>query len=140
MRVISFNEQILNPNHSILQLHNFIFQTHLGVTESERIVAQEIALNAELEFPALPKACESDAVTDLICYEHLSQVVQNKVSTCSFVSIEALTFALWHSIIAHCPYDSKLTLAITKTKPPIQTPNGGVTFKMVGRGLRPATK
>lgn len=64
-------------------------QTHLGVPEWERMVAQTIILDIELEMPT-SQSCLSDAIEDTLDYGQIVARIRETLAEKSFRLVEAL--------------------------------------------------
>lgn len=64
-------------------------ETHLGVPEWERMVAQTIILDIELAMPH-SRSCQSDAIKDTLDYGQIVERVRETLTEKSFRLVEAL--------------------------------------------------
>ena len=64
-------------------------ETHLGVPEWERMVAQTIILDIELELPN-SKSCQTDAIADTLDYGQIVTRIRETLAEKNFHLVEAL--------------------------------------------------
>jgi 7,8-dihydroneopterin aldolase/epimerase/oxygenase len=64
-------------------------ETHLGVPEWERMVAQTIILDIELELPN-SKSCQTDAIADTLDYSQIVARIREMLTEKSFHLVETL--------------------------------------------------
>lgn len=64
-------------------------ETHLGVPEWERMVAQTITLDIDLELPN-SRSCQSDAIADTLDYGRIVARIRETLAEKNFHLVEAL--------------------------------------------------
>ncbi|RDI41345.1 dihydroneopterin aldolase [Aquicella lusitana] len=110
-----------------LQIRQLELRVHLGWPDIERQHEQTVLLDADIFFPAPPKACTTDHLDDTLCYSALINALREYLQTRKFHLIEHLTHEIYQLIRSHLPVKSHLTVRVTK-HPEIQGLTGGIQF------------
>jgi dihydroneopterin aldolase len=84
---------------NIIFLSEVKVETHLGVPDWERMVAQTILLDIEMALPD-DKSCKTDEITDTIDYGLVVTRIRETLKEKSFKLVEALAEHLCQLIIA----------------------------------------
>jgi 7,8-dihydroneopterin aldolase/epimerase/oxygenase len=113
---------------SRLSIKNLQLALNLGWTEQERAVQQTIQLAMLIEFNQPPQACQSDQLTDTICYANLIHLLQTELPKKSYRLIEHLGFAAYQLTKAYFPMAVQVNVNITK-QPIIENFAGYVEFE-----------
>lgn len=113
---------------SKLTLHRIELTVFLGWPASERKTAQTVLLDIDFHFPAFLKACETDELTDTICYADLIPQLQTYINAQSYKLLEHLTYDVYQWLHKKIMREAKLQIRITKF-PPVATLSGGVSFE-----------
>ncbi len=112
---------------SYFTLNQLELKVHLGWEESERAHLQTVWVDIYIHFETQPPACQTDLLTDTICYNLLTQQIKLATSEQSFCLIEYLTQVIYKIIKANCSLPSRVKVGVRK-KPAIDDLNGGVQF------------
>jgi len=81
--------------YSSLLIKEFILTVSLGWSDEERHQPQTIHTNIELQFPRPPMACQSDELSETVCYDRLTQAIQAHIAHKSFRLVEYLAGELY---------------------------------------------
>lgn len=106
-----------NIASSKLILKNLTLSIHLGHTAQEREQQQPIILNTIIKFHKLPLACETDQLTDSVCYKELSEAINEFCASKQFNLLENLGYQLYKFIKDKLPQNVSLWLSIAKITP-----------------------
>lgn len=110
-----------------LKIHDLRLLVHLGCTESEQAVPQEVSFSIKIYFPSPPKGQFTDQLKDTVCYAQVCQLIQEQVHHQSFHLIESLSHQVLKALnnkFPSCP----IQLDTWKVKPPVEWLKGGVTY------------
>jgi dihydroneopterin aldolase len=102
---------------------------HLGCSDSERVVAQEVRFDLQLSFHKPPPACDSDQLSETICYGELSEIIKKTAKYKAFNTVEHLSMQVYKAVRNKIPKDVIVFLRTHKTKPPIDDLLGGAVFE-----------
>lgn len=114
-----------------LKVHNLRMEVRLGCTEEERQAPQAVEWNLELFWKTLPMACESDSLSDSICYHELSKTIASVCAAREYKLIEHLAFVGLQAIKPQLKSLARVFIAVRKLHPPISHPNDGTSFEIV---------
>ncbi len=117
------------PKINRLEIRAFRTRVHLGVTQEERAIAQEVEFDVLVEFVEEPSATQTDQLEDTLCYDVLCQGIETTCSAHPFQLIEALGRAVYDAL----RYSSRhpeiaLQIKVHKLKTPIAGLHGGAWF------------
>lgn len=84
--------------YSFLSLKQLKVPVYLGASREERETKQEIEINLDIMFYALPKACTTDQLKDTICYATLVDAIKIFCLKKPFRMIEHLSYELYKFI------------------------------------------
>jgi len=112
--------------HTRITLNGLMLPVSLGWPTDERINKQMIWLDITLHFPSEPLGCITDLLDDTICYDALTQHIQEKIADKHFRLIEFLAKELYQIIKNYLPNIS-IDICVTK-KPNIKGLTNGVSF------------
>lgn len=112
---------------SMLEINRLMLPIHIGTTEQERMISQDIEFNITIIFLSLPKACESLNVDDTVCYGILTQNIIDFCKDKHFFLIEQLCYELYKYLQQIIKIDSQIKLKICK-RPPIEQIIGNSCF------------
>ena len=73
----------------IIFIQELKVETHLGVPEWERMVAQTVILDIELEMPS-STSCQTDAIADTLDYGRIVARIRATLASKSYHLVEAL--------------------------------------------------
>lgn len=116
---------------SNLLINDLELSVHLGWPDSERDEKQIVHTDIDIHFTHAPKACESDHLTDTLCYATLIDVIREKIAHQHFHLIEHLSYTIYHIIEPLLPAQSHITVRIKK-HPKIEGLAGYVSFSYSG--------
>jgi 7,8-dihydroneopterin aldolase/epimerase/oxygenase len=129
---------ILLPMNTIsscckLTLTDLRYPVRLGVSQMEQATPQMISLTMQLGFVEVPRATQTDQLTDTFCYFALSQAFQDFIRLNEpFHLIEYLGGGLYACAYEYLLNQSAssvmLEMAVKKLTPPVPGLYGGVTF------------
>ena len=106
----------LNNLNSYLKLTNYVLPVHLGVTPEEQKQSQDVVIDIIIKYSTFPKGCDTDIITDTICYQKLTDAIKNFCMDKKFSLIEHLIKQLFVFVKAQLS-DQKLSLSVTKNPP-----------------------
>ncbi|MFZ4404891.1 MAG: dihydroneopterin aldolase [Pseudobdellovibrionaceae bacterium] len=78
------------PSFHSLQIRDYSLQVHLGCSEQEQSILQEVRLSVELRFAKAPSGVFSDDLQGTICYGQLCQAMLDYVKARRFQLIEKM--------------------------------------------------
>ena len=93
------------------------FPVSLGVLPEEKARPTPVSLQVSLDFPTLPKACQSDQLADTVCYDQLSQQLYSVCTTKHFNLIEHCGYEAYHALKHYLQTQNlaaNLSLTLTK--------------------------
>ncbi len=111
-----------------LQLEKIQLDVHLGVTDEERSIPQQVFIFLTIFFPTIPQACINDALEDTVCYHRLCTAIQDYCAGKSFKLIEYLGYQLFTLIRPIIPETAKIHITVEKCNPPIEYLRGSAIF------------
>ncbi len=115
---------------STLKVHALRLEVRLGCTPDERSRPQPVEWNLELSWKNLPMACESDELSDTICYDELTQKIASVCAANEFKLLEHLAYRALQAIRPQLKSLARVRVAVRKLHPPISTPNDGTSFEI----------
>jgi dihydroneopterin aldolase len=93
----------------------------LGVTTTERAIAQDIEFDLALDFSMPPLACKTDVLADTVCYSEIAKWIQAVCDRKEYSLIEHLAFEVKENLRSLLPTEvSGGVLALRKFNPPMQ--------------------
>ncbi|WP_283491471.1 FolB domain-containing protein [Helicobacter pylori] len=90
-----------------VHIHNFVFETILGILEFERLKPQKISVNLDLFYTELPNKAYLD-------YMEIQEIIQNTMREKQYLLIEDALKDLSHALKTHYKEISELFLKISK--------------------------
>lgn len=121
----------MSPKHTaVLALNRLRRLVRLGCTPEERAAPQEVLFDLEIRFCALPRASETDALEDAICYAGLASALSEVCARGEFRLIERLGLEAFRAVRERTPRVAGLTLTVTKVRPPVPGLEGGASFRV----------
>ncbi|MCB0308475.1 MAG: dihydroneopterin aldolase [Bdellovibrionales bacterium] len=120
----------MEGSHSRLIIGPFRVNTSLGCEDEEHHILQEVEFTLTISFEHEPKSCESDLLSETVCYASVCQAIQSVASSRHFNLIEHLAKVCVTRLKSIVPNDATLTLIVHKLKPPVQNLVGGAKFEM----------
>jgi dihydroneopterin aldolase len=100
----------------------------LGCLPSERKTPQTVRLDLRLWQDGVPAACRSDALADTVCYARLSAALRALGTEGEFGLIEHLAYRAFGVVRGLCPEDVRVSVTVTKLRPPVEGLEGGASF------------
>jgi len=125
-------------DESMLEFHGARLCVRLGWLDAERAEAQAVDLAVRIRFAQTPRACDSDALDDTVCYATLVERARALCVDRSFRLLEHLAWSLGRQLRELVPSDARMELCVTKLHPPVAELSGGVSFRLTLSGTRPA--
>lgn len=113
-----------------LTIKKLEFSLNLGWGEKERAQKQNVFVDIQLFFSKPPKACETDELSDTVCYDTLIQQLKNKIQAKEFCLVEHVAQNIYHvtQSILNSKNEIKIKIFITKF-PTISGLTEGVCFQ-----------
>lgn len=115
--------------NNLLTINQLELDLFLGWPDEERMRRQHVQFNIDIEYPELPKACETDHLDDTVCYRALIETLRHHLTAQKFHLIEHVTLEAARLLKTLLPANSKIKISLTK-KPLIEG-LGSVTFHYV---------
>jgi dihydroneopterin aldolase len=115
---------------SLLEFKGARLEVRLGCGAEERARPQAVDLDVAVRFAELPPACESDKLSDTVCYADLIAAARAHVAGREFHLVEKLAYELAAVMRPLVPAGSELWLRVTKLRPPVDGLSGGVSFSL----------
>lgn len=112
---------------SHLLIRNLELLVHLGWPKQERLEAQIVFLEIKISFLKPPQACQTDELTDTICYASLIEKIKTEVKQSTYHLIEHLAASIFKIIQETINESISLSVRIIK-HPKIAGLNGDVSF------------
>lgn len=113
---------------SSIEISDFSVAINIGVSDSERLVPQEVLVDYTVHFQGVPHGCISDNMSDSICYAEVVNCIKNFSENRSFMLIEHYGFALFEYLRQHCSI--KAATLVVKKKPQVPGLKGGASFRI----------
>ena len=129
------NQLVGSPKRSVISLNRLSLILNLGVTDNERRVPQEVWIDYKIYFSGIPNACESDKVSDTICYHEIAEITKNYCKNKEFRLLESLCYQLYQQIRGHIDAKVGLWVRVKKCKPPIDDLLGTTSFELADNDL-----
>ena len=98
-----------------LTLNQISLLVHLGWGEEEREVPQKIWVDISIQFSSLPVGCQTDELSDTVCYATLAKSLKKFCENRSFKLIEHLTHEIYTMVKKEV---HSLPISVTLTKFP----------------------
>jgi len=120
-----------------LNLTDFRFPVHLGVSTEEKAEPQTISVTVQIDFAGAPQGLKTDQLTDTFCYFAMTQNVHAFVLQHEpFNLVEHLGAAvyacIYRDLLQQGFTDATLKVSVKKLMPPIEGLHGGVTCTYCG--------
>jgi len=113
---------------SSIALHRLRLTAHLGCGQDERQALQWVFFDLKLKFLSLPQGCISDELSGTVCYDQLSQAIQQVCASTQFHLLENLGWKVFAAVKEILPPQTQLWIRVTKEKPPIPQLQDGASF------------
>ena len=126
---MEFNEKSL-PNASLLEVHSARLNIHLGCSEAERALPQEVDLRIQVRFNVVPPACQTDELQDTVCYQQILTSLRGYLFERRYALIEKLAAEVFLYFQERLPSQTELAIRIHKLYPPVEKMPGGVSFQL----------
>lgn len=110
-----------------LHVRRLELKVKLGWLSQEREHEQTIELDLDIHYPALPKACETDELSDTVCYAQLTDVIRQHIAKKEYRLVEHLGAEIYALTKPLLPQNAKLIVHLVKY-PQIEGLIGGVCF------------
>ncbi len=112
----------------VLYIKDLVIPIHIGVTDGERKVPQDISIDLELHFLEIPKGCTTDRIEDTFCYEKLCGELNTLLKSKEFNLVERLTLDIF-TFIEKKQVFSDINISIKK-RPKIDGLNGHISMEL----------
>lgn len=99
---------------SILSLNELAFDVSVGVYDHEKLSKQQLFVNIDIELMGMPRGCQSDDVSDVICYDHLIAHLRKQAESKHYELIEHFAWMLFNAIAEYLQETVVLTVAVLK--------------------------
>ncbi|MHC0449317.1 MAG: dihydroneopterin aldolase [Candidatus Lariskella arthropodorum] len=113
---------------SSIEISDFSIAINIGVSDSERLVPQEVLVDYTVHFQGVPHGCISDNMSDSICYAEILNCIKNFSENRSFMLIEHYSFALFECLRQDCSI--KEATLVVKKKPQVPGLKGYASFRI----------
>ncbi len=117
-----------SPAPGVLEVRGARMHARVGWSPGERARMQIVELALRVEFPVLPRACETDELADTVCYAQLLERAEGVCAGREFRLVEHLAHVLAERLHEMLPQGARLELTVTKPHPPLPRLHGGVHF------------
>ncbi len=118
-----------NGYNSVISLNDLLIKANLGVTKEERDQLQDIKISFKLLFEKLPKACQTDKLSDTICYHKISNIAYEHCQTNKVHTLEYLCYELYKKVRNEIENNAKIWIKVEKCNPPIEGLVGSTSFE-----------
>lgn len=127
---MEFNERPAQQRKfaAVLSFDAARLDVRIGVTAEERAKPQPIDLSVRVGFLEAPPGCQTDQLSDTVCYEKLVLRARKYIQKKEFFLIERLAFELHQDLHSAIVGDAELWLSVQKIHPPVENLAGGVRF------------
>lgn len=105
-------------------------RVRIGWSPEERARPQDVDLDVAIRFPALPTACETDALDDTVSYAALIGAARELCERGEYKLLERLAAELFARLRSELPSGAELWLRVTKLRPPVDSLRGGASFSL----------
>ncbi len=122
-----------NPITSYLTLEDIEVFLHLGCSHNERRTTQRVHVSVHFRFGAPPAGCQTDRLSDTLCYAAVTKAVVHLSTQKEFHLIEHFAqecFQALRKTARAVQEDVKLKITIHKIRPPVNELKGGATFTL----------
>ena len=113
-----------------LCIRDFSFRCALGCLQEEQDQPQEVRVSLKFRFPTPPPACESDQLTDTVCYAEICEHIRKVGTAGKFRTVEHLGHAIYLRLGSSLPREIQWGLEVHKVHPPVDGLTGGVYFQI----------
>ena len=96
-----------------LFIHNASFESHIGITPTERSTPQKVLINVDLAIN-LTAPGRSDSIKDTLDYRNVWRLLDDCVMGKEFHLVEALATSVGDVLLAHFPSIVSVTVGVTK--------------------------
>lgn len=118
-----------------LSICDYSLLVHLGCTEEERRIPQEVRISVDIDFPETPRAEASDLLSDTICYAEICKCLEEFAKNREFQLVENLAGQCLNLIQQKFTIES-IRLHVHKVAPPVPGILGGVKYTCSNRVAR----
>lgn len=119
----------LEDNYYILLIPKLRLWVPLGCTLEERANPQPVDIDIKIDFLNEPTGCQSDKLTDVVCYDTLSKKISKAVTTRSFNLIEFLAAYIFEVIASQVKQQCIVEVSVAKPNHPVLGVNAPIVFK-----------
>ncbi len=115
-------------NYQKLQIKDYVLSVHLGITEQERVIPQEVRLTIDILFLEPVGSCVTDSIENTVCYDKLTTEIRTYIGTNHYKTIEYLSKKIFDLTKKQIPQSNKTLIHIHKVNPPMPHIVGGTHF------------
>lgn len=113
--------------NSYLSIKQLELNVNLGWRDQERRQEQAVLLDVDIYYAAIPKACETDDLTDTVCYADLIEKIHQHTRDKKYKLVEHLSADLYQLIKSQLSMQANIVVRVTKY-PKLKGLTGGVCF------------
>lgn len=114
----------------ILRLNRFEVFVKLGCSELERQTPQAVHFDIALRFPSLPPGCQTDALSETVCFDDIANCLRHVIQDREFKLVEKLVYDSYLALTKIAPVRTSVWVQATKVSPPIEGLKGGASFSV----------
>lgn len=116
-------------NHQKIIIDQISVQAHVGITEQERNLLQEMRWRVEIVLDSSIDFSKDLNSSKYVCYDKLVQMILEFSKSKKFKLIESMASECFHLLKKEFDSIQSLKLALQKVNPPISNIKGGVIFE-----------
>jgi dihydroneopterin aldolase len=125
-------KELLFTDHYELFIQGLRLWVSLGCSVEERYHLQPINIDIKVAFSHQPLGCQSDQLSDVLCYKMVVERIIETLHNQSFNLIESLAARIFDAIADQLTdYDQQgvvLEVVIAKPNHPVESVHGAITF------------
>ena len=115
--------------NSVISLDELLLKVHLGITEKEQSVPQDVKISFKFFYKDFPAGCNTDNIADTVCYNKTADIVTSYCKNNKVKLLEYLCLELHKKIRKILPDNVVLWIKVEKCHPPIEGMLGGASFE-----------
>ena len=115
--------------NSVISLNDLLLKVHIGITEGEQNIPQDVNISFKFFYKDFPAGCNSDNITDTICYNKTANIVTSYCKNNKVKLLEYLCFELHKEVRKTVPDNVVVWIKVEKCDPPIEGMTGGASFE-----------
>ncbi len=114
--------------HCRLKIRGYHTWVHLGCSEAERSMTQEVEFDVEIGFTTPPLGARTDRLEDTLNYGALCEALEATARRQPYQLIEALARSTYDALKKIAGPGPLIEVTVHKLRPPIENLRGGVRF------------